>query len=219
MDVREIRSLVAGTGDAAFAVDATETIIAWNEAAEAMFGLPAREALGRFCGDIVRGGDECGILCHANCPILEHRGRQPISNFDMLVQTANGPLWCNLSMLTVTNHDATRHVSIHILRSVEVAKRLELAMQGFLRSRTGLSVEQARQVLANGPPPVPKFGLTSRELEIWRLLAKGQAGAAIAGQLNISRVTVNNHIQHILNKLGARSRLEAVRRGEAAGLS
>jgi DNA-binding CsgD family transcriptional regulator len=40
----------------------------------------------------------------------------------------------------------------------------------------------------------------------------------IAKQLQISPTTVNNHIQHILKKLNAHTRLEALRRAERAGL-
>jgi DNA-binding NarL/FixJ family response regulator len=60
--------------------------------------------------------------------------------------------------------------------------------------------------------------LTNRELEVLRLLAKGATTGAIANQLHISRTTVNNHIQRLLHKLNAHSRLEAIRRAERAGL-
>jgi DNA-binding NarL/FixJ family response regulator len=36
--------------------------------------------------------------------------------------------------------------------------------------------------------------------------------------LHISRTAVNNHVQHLMRKLGAHTRLEAVRRTEHAGL-
>jgi DNA-binding NarL/FixJ family response regulator len=55
-------------------------------------------------------------------------------------------------------------------------------------------------------------------LEVLRLLAKGETTESIADQLSISRTTVNNHIQHILHKLNAHTRLEAIRRAEHAGL-
>ena len=42
--------------------------------------------------------------------------------------------------------------------------------------------------------------------------------AAIALKLFVSRTTVNNHVQRILKKLGAHTRLEAVRRAEQARL-
>lgn len=52
--------------------------------------------------------------------------------------------------------------------------------------------------------------LTSRELEVLKLLAKGHSTEGIASQLFISINTVRNHVGRILNKLGAHSKLEAV---------
>jgi DNA-binding NarL/FixJ family response regulator len=52
--------------------------------------------------------------------------------------------------------------------------------------------------------------LTQREIQILEVLAEGRATAEIADQLFISRNTVQSHVNSILMKLGARSRLEAV---------
>jgi DNA-binding NarL/FixJ family response regulator len=52
--------------------------------------------------------------------------------------------------------------------------------------------------------------LTARELEVLKLLADGLTQAQIAGQLFISPKTVGTHIEHILAKLGVRSRAQAV---------
>ena len=52
--------------------------------------------------------------------------------------------------------------------------------------------------------------LTPREREILRLLAEGLGPTDVAVRLVISRKTVATHIDHILNKLGAHSRAEAV---------
>jgi DNA-binding NarL/FixJ family response regulator len=52
--------------------------------------------------------------------------------------------------------------------------------------------------------------LTAREREILRLIAGGLTTSGIANKLCISQTTVRNHTQHILAKLGAHSRLEAV---------
>lgn len=52
--------------------------------------------------------------------------------------------------------------------------------------------------------------LTSRELEILELLADGMSGRAIAERLYLSNNTIRNHVQNILDKLGAHSRLQAV---------
>jgi len=50
------------------------------------------------------------------------------------------------------------------------------------------------------------------------MLAHGESSKTVSAQLNISRTTVNNHVQHILRKLDAHTRLEAIRRAEHAGL-
>ena len=52
--------------------------------------------------------------------------------------------------------------------------------------------------------------LTPRETEILTLLAEGHANQVIAERLTISLNTVRNHVQNLLSKLGAHSKLEAV---------
>jgi LuxR family transcriptional regulator, regulator of acetate metabolism len=52
--------------------------------------------------------------------------------------------------------------------------------------------------------------LTSREHEVLRLLAEGAANATIAVRLVISEATVKSHVRHILRKLRAANRTEAV---------
>jgi DNA-binding NarL/FixJ family response regulator len=53
--------------------------------------------------------------------------------------------------------------------------------------------------------------LTPREAEILPLVAAGETDAAIAERLFISVRTVENHVAHILAKLGVRSRMDAAR--------
>ena len=65
-----------------------------------------------------------------------------------------------------------------------------------------------------GPAP---FGLTSRERDVMALLAAGASNAEIAATLVISATTAKSHVQHILRKLGAANRAEAVARYLQAG--
>ncbi|MFI5325865.1 MAG: AAA family ATPase [Candidatus Rokuibacteriota bacterium] len=59
-------------------------------------------------------------------------------------------------------------------------------------------------------------GLTSRELEVLRLVAEGLRNAEIADRLFVSPKTVDHHVSALLGKLGARSRSEAA--GKAADI-
>jgi DNA-binding CsgD family transcriptional regulator len=57
--------------------------------------------------------------------------------------------------------------------------------------------------------PDADLGLTSRELEVLRLVAAGQSNREIAASLVISPKTASVHVSNILAKLGAASRTEA----------
>ena len=60
--------------------------------------------------------------------------------------------------------------------------------------------------------------LTSRELEVLRMLAAGRSNQAIAGELVVTLDTVKKHVGHVLGKLGAANRTEAVARARELSL-
>jgi DNA-binding NarL/FixJ family response regulator len=57
---------------------------------------------------------------------------------------------------------------------------------------------------------LPSPRLTSRELEVLKLVAQGMSNKEIAAELYISENTVKNHVRNILEKLHLHSRMEAV---------
>ena len=67
-------------------------------------------------------------------------------------------------------------------------------------------------------PPRAFEELTSREQEVFRLIANGLSNTEIAQQLYISDTTVKTHITHILQKLDLRDRVQAVVLAYQAGL-
>ena len=67
-------------------------------------------------------------------------------------------------------------------------------------------------------PPGLAEPLTGRELEVLRLLAAGRSNQRIAHDLFVSLDTVKKHVTHVLGKLGAANRTEAVARARELGL-
>ena len=61
-------------------------------------------------------------------------------------------------------------------------------------------------------------GLSSREVDVLRLIAAGNANKQIADQLSIGEATVKSHITNILSKLGANDRTHAVTIGLKRGI-
>jgi HD-GYP domain-containing protein (c-di-GMP phosphodiesterase class II) len=77
-----------------------------------------------------------------------------------------------------------------------------------------LDSDAAEAVLGAAGHRVPRrregpAGLTQREVEVLRLLARGLSNRAIADRLVISPKTVANHVEHIYSKIAASSRAEA----------
>jgi LuxR family maltose regulon positive regulatory protein len=86
------------------------------------------------------------------------------------------------------------------------AERLLDAIAGGAAGRTGTDLN------------APLDKLTPREGEILRAMARGASNQEIADQFVLTVGTVKGHVNHILSKVGARNRTEAVARGRELGL-
>ena len=87
------------------------------------------------------------------------------------------------------------------------------AVRAVAEGKTFLVSESARAALGSEPEP-----LTAREQEVLGLLAAGRRNHEIAQELGVSVKTVEFHITHLLEKLGARSRTEAILKARQKGL-
>jgi LuxR family maltose regulon positive regulatory protein len=67
-------------------------------------------------------------------------------------------------------------------------------------------------------PPGLADPLTDRELEVLRLIAAGKSNQRIARELVVTLDTVKKHVSHVLGKLGAANRTEAVTRARDLGV-
>jgi DNA-binding NarL/FixJ family response regulator len=84
------------------------------------------------------------------------------------------------------------------------------------RVRRGETVVDPRLDAAAGPGPAAaartEAGITPREHDVLRLVARGMTSAQIAGELHLSVNTVRSYVQSILSKLGVHTRIEALAR-------
>ena len=191
-----LAEMLFATAEGAFVADAEGRILLWNRAAEHMLGYPAREAVGRTCYDLLIGqGDHGGDrpCCRAPHVLDVHR-------FDVCTRTRSGStIWVNVSTLRVPGGEIG-DLTIHLLRDVTATRH----MLALFRERLGTTASP-------GPgAPNGNSTLTRRELEILRLISTGLDTKKTAQRLHVSPATVRNHVQNILGKLGAHSRLEAV---------
>ena len=92
---------------------------------------------------------------------------------------------------------------------------LDPAVQKHLVEAIAGSSENPRPTDPPGAAPDPRGsqlpdGLTPREAEVLVLIAAGLSNAEIAARLVVSEATVKSHLNHLLPKIGARDRAQAV---------
>ena len=87
--------------------------------------------------------------------------------------------------------------------------RLAAACRGILR-KAGARVPRSGRGIAQVPPQMRRLGVTSREMDVFLLVAKGYSNAEIAGRLFISPKTVETHVASLVAKTGQSSRRELV---------
>ena len=104
--------------------------------------------------------------------------------------------------------------------SEEIFSAIQAVHAGFVILDPEVTQELARHVHLESADHVPAAfdELTTREIEVLRMMAEGLGNKQIASRLGISDHTIKFHISSILDKLGASSRTEAVTLGIRMGL-
>jgi len=135
-------------------------------------------------------------------------------------------LACHIIMLTISKNrdDLFGAISAgadgYLLKSAE-PEELRKAILQVSRGMSVLSPQVTRQVLdafSGISSQLPRADLSVRELEVLKCLAQGMTTSLIAAKLVISENTVKTHVRHILEKLEASNRLEAVSKATQSGL-
>jgi DNA-binding NarL/FixJ family response regulator len=127
-------------------------------------------------------------------------------------------------MLTVSDEDDDLYEAIkagansYLLKEVSVEEVPE-AIRAVVQGLSLISPSMASKLLneytslarrAEEKSQYPAPALTGRELEVLKLVARGQSNREIGEELFISENTVKNHVRNILEKLHLHSRMEAV---------
>ena len=157
------------------------------------------------------------VLLDVNMPIMS--GVEAVSS---LRERSN----CRILMLTISKNEEDLFGAIAAGADGYLLKNAtpEELYSSILKVNEGLSVlapEVTRQVLravSLDTSRAQDSGLSSREMEVLKRLAQGMTTAQISSDLFISDNTVKTHVRHILEKLEAANRAEAVSKAMQLGL-
>jgi len=211
--MKQLTEMFARTADGVLVLDQDQKVVFWNRAAERLLGFLADEVLGRPCHEVMCGETLGGQpLCTAACSIAGRITRGgAVRNFDLQTHTKGGHLlWVNVSSLPIPSRNRSQFLAVHLFRDITKQVKVHRLVDK-LHSTLSCGEYQGSEHQADSPPEIPvSLPLSEREREVLRLLALGRTTRNIADSLHVSHPTVRNHIQNILKKLGAHSRLEAL---------
>ena len=190
---------------ASFAVDGRQSILYLNKAAENATGCAQRNAIGRRCFEIFRSRDSFGgLFCKFRCELQRGAGKGKTSPLDLNFtgrRRRSGRLLEITPMVLEKEKDGP--VIVHFLRDISRSKTIER----FYEKLLCLILPMARQGQGKSSPDF--YPLTSRELEVLKLVVSGVKTREIAERLYISPHTVRHHLHSLLTKLGVKNRLDA----------
>jgi DNA-binding NarL/FixJ family response regulator len=87
---------------------------------------------------------------------------------------------------------------------------LAMAIRQAYAGKASLSPEVTRALIAIATQPAPGSDLTERERQVLALMVDGLSNPQIAVRLQVGNATIKSHVSHLLQKLDAHSRAEAV---------
>lgn len=214
----DLFALLERTADAAYTVTEDGEVCSWSKAAEALFGYPAQEAVGRNIHDLLEARDALGTEALAGgveSAVRRWDGASLlIPDFDLEARTRSGNrIWVNVSTIVFDPPRSRRRLFVRLARDISRRRRDAELLQRML--------ETARQVVAlagDSSDHAQVEPLSEQERRILKLFAEGRNSAAIARLLGISAHTLRNHLSHINRKLRTHSRLEAVTHAQRRGL-
>jgi DNA-binding NarL/FixJ family response regulator len=174
----------------------------------------AEAADGRQAVDLARETKPDLVLMDVRMPVLDGIA----ATHELLDGGGDAP-----RVIMLTTFDLDEHVfaafragaSGFLLKDLhpsELSAAVRSAVRGDALLAPALTRRLIEERIARDPAPEPAdlSGLTDREVEVLRLVARGLSNNEIAEQLYLSYATVKTHVARILAKTGARDRVQAV---------
>ncbi|MBF4638205.1 response regulator [Clavibacter michiganensis] len=126
-------------------------------------------------------------------------------------------------VLILTNYDSDGDIlsaveagaSGYLLKDAPPAELLA-AVRAAAAGESALAPAVASRLLAR--MRAPRVSLSSREIEVLRLVADGASNTDVAARLHITDATVKSHLVHVFSKLGVSSRTGAVAAAREMGV-
>ena len=202
--MKPAQEIIFKTSEVAYAVNRKGQIVAWNRAAENVFGYSDTEAMGKKCWELLCGKDSFGNqYCCEGCPVMNSAfDNKSVNCFRINFKTASLQMKefavSALLLSSATGND----IMVHLCRSE--ASNENMALNGSSK--------------ALAPSQKQRGNLTNREHEVLIQLAEGNGTEEISSALGISTHTVRNHIQNVLFKLQVSSRLKAINLSRRLGV-
>lgn len=176
----------------AFLVDLDQRVTRSNGLAARKFGA-GRDIRGLPCHALMTAyAPEATVVCRPNCPVITS-ARAGLPSPDVTLPCPIAGASERLQFSTMVIEDALGNASVlHVIRA---------------SAHRSTPPVPTTSLLQEGATPVQ---LTERQREVLALLAEGYSPGEIADRLGIRPLTVRNHLQAAMERIGARNRLEAV---------
>lgn len=169
-------------------------------------------------------GDEAIALCRDLSPdvvVMDVRmpGRDGIEATRVLIADAHPPRVLILTTFDLDEYvyEALRAGASGFLLKTAAPRQLVAGIRDILSGETLLAPAVTRRLIEDfvGRRPTADAAeqleaLTTRELDVMRLIARGRSNGEIAAELYLGEATVKTHVVRILSKLGLRDRTQVV---------
>lgn len=181
------------------------------------FHVVGEASNGREALDVIRKAKPDVVLMDVNMPVM---------NGVEAVQALLPGEKCRIIMLTISRQEEDLFGAIaagadgYLLKNAE-PDDLRKAILQVASGKSVLAPEVTQPILralAGVASSLADRGISKREIEVLDCLSQGMTTAQIAANLFVSENTVKTHIRHILEKLEASNRAEAVSKANQLGL-